>query len=149
LNICARGERRQAFIEICVVPYTAEYFWRSTLNKPEYEEFICTIKPERLEDVNEAGYLTANPDVVEAGMTAKDHFTTSGHKEGRMQWMNQSSIAATRDRKLSSIQFRRAPIAARKVGEPIDFFAAFDKARIRYTRTAADFSKSIRAMANR
>jgi SAM-dependent methyltransferase len=95
---------------------------------PPFLELACTMRPDRPEDVDEVGYIRANPDVAAAGITALQHFLTFGHAEGRMQWVNGVEIARARDQKLSELKFRREPVVARPPGEPIDFLSPEIKA---------------------
>jgi hypothetical protein len=53
-------------------------------------------------NLNEEAYLMANPDVKEAGMSARDHFRQSGEAEGRMQFSSEymRTLLAPREPKL-------------------------------------------------
>jgi SAM-dependent methyltransferase len=81
---------------------------------------ICARTPDSVDDVDEAGYLDANPDVRRAGMSAREHFIQAGRAEGRLQFANQDRVAKMRERKLESLRFRRQP-APRSYGQPANF----------------------------
>ncbi|MBX5453446.1 MAG: class I SAM-dependent methyltransferase [Acidobacteriia bacterium] len=87
-------------------------------------EVICVQKPQRAEDIDEKGYLDANPDVRKAGMSAREHFVTYGVHEGRMQFINHERVAEMREQKLRRLRFRREPSALRRRGEPANFLDA-------------------------
>ena len=85
---------------------------------PPYAE-LPTLSPVRsARELDQPGYLAANPDVRAAGLTAVDHFTRYGIGEGRKQFVNAAAIGRLRRKKLAAVSFRRS-IAA--VDEPLNF----------------------------
>ena len=74
-----------------------------------FAEIVCVVRPESAEDILSSGYLSANPDVQEAGLDARYHFINYGHKEGREQWINEEAVSEIRERKLAALAFRRGP----------------------------------------
>lgn len=93
-----------------------------------YEEIVCVSRPERIEDLDEAGYLMANPDVARAGMAGREHFERFGQKEGRMQFQNLDRVRGLREQKLARLRFRVPPKPGRQWGEPANFLSAEDMA---------------------
>ena len=89
----------------------------------EFNELTCVVKPESPNQVDEAGYYAANPDVKKVGMDAKEHFRIYGCLEGRIQWANESEVKRLRERKIQSLKFRRKPAAERRHGECINFLS--------------------------
>lgn len=85
-----------------------------------FAEIPCVSHPGSVTELDEAGYLAANPDVRAAGMAAAEHFRLHGAREGRRQWINQAEVARARERKLARIRFRAEP-QSRAPGEPADF----------------------------
>lgn len=81
----------------------------------------CIGEPHALADVDEAGYLLLNSDVRAAGMSAAEHFTQYGYREGRKQAVNLDRVRALRDRKLSRLRFRTPPVVPRAAGEAANF----------------------------
>lgn len=66
-----------------------------------------TIAPVRsTRDLDQIGYLAANPDVRAAGLKAADHFTQYGVKENRQQFVNAAEIEKIRRRKLAKVSFK-------------------------------------------
>ena len=57
-------------------------------------------------DLDQAGYLAANPDVRAAGLTAADHFARHGIRENRQQFVNATAIGKLRRKKLAALSFR-------------------------------------------
>ena len=86
-------------------------------------ELICVAKPENADQVDEAGYYAANPDVKKAGMDAKEHFRLYGQKEGRIQWTNEKEVKHLREQKIQSLKFKRKPEIERQQGECINFLS--------------------------
>lgn len=65
---------------------------------------LPTIAPVRsARDLDQIGYLAANPDVTAAGLTAADHFARYGAKENRRQFVNATAIGKLRRKKLSTL----------------------------------------------
>lgn len=85
------------------------------------EEIVCVGRPEGVDDLNEAGYLDANPDVRKAGLSARDHFVAAGRREGRSQWMNLDRLAEMREDKLRLLRFRIPPSTPRDYGAAVNF----------------------------
>ena len=90
---------------------------------PAFEEVACITPVESLDDLDEPGYLAANPDVRAAGLTARAHYLGWGKAEGRVQACNLDKVAALRERKLSNLRFNRPTSAPRKPGEPANFLS--------------------------
>ena len=84
-------------------------------------EIACVEHPASVEEVDQARYFEANPDVARSQWTAAEHFARWGRDEGRIQYANAGQVAAMRDAKLARVRFRRAPRVARESGQPIDF----------------------------
>ncbi|HEY4254506.1 MAG TPA: class I SAM-dependent methyltransferase [Roseomonas sp.] len=78
--------------------------------------------PASVDDVDEAGYLRANPDVARAGMRARDHFVRHGQQEGRVQLINAAAIADIRQRKIDNLRFRVRPTVSAR-GEAPSFLS--------------------------
>lgn len=74
-----------------------------------FEEVPCVATPTSVAELDEQGYLAANPDVRLAGMDAHAHFAGWGQAEGREQWVNRADVARVRAAKLARARFRRAP----------------------------------------
>lgn len=73
---------------------------------PSYVE-LPTIAPVlSARDLDQTGYLAANPDVRAAGLTAADHFARYGVRENRQQFVNATAIEKLRRRKLAALSFR-------------------------------------------
>ena len=70
---------------------------------------MCVTVIPTIDDLDEAAYLAANPDVAAAGMTARTHYLDWGQAEGRVQLRCMEKIAALRARKLARLRFKRAP----------------------------------------
>lgn len=87
-------------------------------------EVMCLQRPEGVEDIDEKGYLDANPDVRKAGMPAREHYASYGVHEGRMQFINHERVAEMREQKLRRLRFRREPATPRRRGEPANFLDA-------------------------
>ena len=81
----------------------------------------CVSRPATVEDVEEEGYLKANPDVARAGVSARAHFTNFGLHEGRIQFDNLHQVARLREEKLRRVKFRSRPTIQRQYGEAINF----------------------------
>jgi SAM-dependent methyltransferase len=107
----------------CREPQMSEYATTSPLGGRIAEEIVCVQKPETVDDVDEAGYLDANPDIRKAGMQAREHFFRIGQREGRLQFVNQERVAEMREKKLRSLRFRRQSSAPRNYGEPTNFLS--------------------------
>ncbi len=84
-------------------------------------EIVCVKRPNDVDEVNEVAYLSANPDVHRAGMTARDHFLMAGQREGRIQGDNLDQVAAIREKKLQRLRYRREPAQPRAYGAPANF----------------------------
>jgi SAM-dependent methyltransferase len=85
------------------------------------EEIVCVEKPGTLDDVDEAGYLAANPDVRKSGIDAKAHFLATDPQDARLQAVNVEQVAEMRERKLAQLRFRRPRSTPRGYGEPVNF----------------------------
>jgi SAM-dependent methyltransferase len=90
---------------------------------PLPDEIACVLKPARVEDVDEVGYLAANPDVAKAGQTASAHFLAAGRTEGRLQWVNLDIVTLLRARKLARIQWIDQPTYRFVDGEAANFLS--------------------------
>jgi SAM-dependent methyltransferase len=73
------------------------------------DEVACVLKPGSLEEVDEVGYSAANPDVARLGLTARAHFQSQGHAEGRMQWANLAMVSELRKQKLARLRWAGPP----------------------------------------
>jgi SAM-dependent methyltransferase len=91
-------------------------------------EILCAARPENADDVDDEGYLDANPDVRKAGMPGRAHYVQHGRTEGRLQWINRDKVAVAREQKLSRLRFRRQPVSARSFGSQINFISPEIKA---------------------
>lgn len=70
-------------------------------------EIQCVKEVEKSEEIIEEAYLEANPDVKNAGMSAKFHFENYGKYEPkRFQYLNITEIIKQRKSKLQRIQFK-------------------------------------------
>ena len=68
---------------------------------------LPTISPVRsARELDQVGYLAANPDVRAAGLTAADHFARFGIRENRNQFVNATAIGRLRRKKLAALSFR-------------------------------------------
>ena len=105
-------------LPIHLAPPTAE-----ALTLP-FEELVCVAAIPTIDDLDEAAYLAANPDVAAAGMTARAHYLDWGRTEGRAQLCNTAKVAALRAGKLARLRFRRAASSPPLAGAPIDFLSA-------------------------
>lgn len=81
----------------------------------------AVVKPNSVDEIYEAGYLAANPDVQRAGIPAKAHFLSFGQREGRLQWVNENKVAELREEKLQRLRFRRKPVRPRGHGQAVNF----------------------------
>jgi SAM-dependent methyltransferase len=90
----------------------------STPHARKFKEVRCAAAPASVDDVDEANYWAANPDVKAAGVPARQHFADYGRMEGRVQWINDSAIAEIREEKLSAIAFK--PPYRRRRGQPLN-----------------------------
>jgi SAM-dependent methyltransferase len=86
-------------------------------------ELVCVTQPTTADEVDPTAYYAANPDVKKVGMDAREHFRQYGHKEGRLQWPNESEARQLRDRKIQLLKFRRQPAVDWKPGECINFLS--------------------------
>ena len=91
---------------------------------PLPDEIACVLKPAHLEEVDEPGYLAANPDVAQSGQTASAHFIAVGQAEGRLQWANLDIVARLRARKLARIRWLDQPTSSFVDGEAANFLSA-------------------------
>jgi SAM-dependent methyltransferase len=87
------------------------------------DEIVCVALPATPEDVQDDGYLDANPDVRSSGLTPKAHFIALGRAEHRVQLVNAAEIRAMRDSKLARLAFKCPPGAAREPGKPVGFLS--------------------------
>jgi SAM-dependent methyltransferase len=87
-------------------------------------EVVCAEAPKAVEDVNEFGYLAANPDVRASGVCARDHFESVGLAQGRYQAINIDVVLRLRERKLAALSFLAKPRPDRERGEPVNFLSA-------------------------
>lgn len=87
------------------------------------DELACVSQPGSADEVDEAGYFAANPDARWSGMTARQHFLLRGFGERRSQWVHLPEIARLRERKLSRVAFRDAPVPARQEGQAPNFLS--------------------------
>jgi SAM-dependent methyltransferase len=85
---------------------------------------VCTTTITTIDDLDEAAYLAANPDVAAAGMTARAHYLSWGQTEGRIQLCSIEKVAALRTRKLARLRFNRAPATPPLPGAPINFLSS-------------------------
>ena len=85
---------------------------------------MCVTAIPTIDDLDEAAYLAANPDVAAAGMTARAHYLAWGRTEGRVQLCGFEKVAALRARKLARLRFYRAPATTPLPGAPINFLSA-------------------------
>ena len=92
--------------------------------RPPPEEVRCVERPGSVEQLDEGGYLRANPDAARTGLGVRAHFDTVGRAEGRPQWINEFAVAGMRARKLERVAFRRAPLTTAAPGQPRDFLSA-------------------------
>jgi hypothetical protein len=83
----------------------------------------CVSRPSTPDEVDDAGYLLANPDVLASGLSPQAHFAACGQAEGRLQAVNIGAVRAMRDWKLARLVFSREPGAARKPGKPLHFLS--------------------------
>jgi SAM-dependent methyltransferase len=89
------------------------------------DEVACVEAPAAADQVDEAGYLAANPDVRATGLSARDHFTAVGQAQGRIQAINIDQVTRLRAGKLARVVFRGASGATdRAVGCPANFLSA-------------------------
>lgn len=92
------------------------------LNKERIARQVnCVNQPVSPEDLDQSGYLQANPDVAMSGQGAMAHFVQRGKEEGRLQYVNVAQVAAMRNEKLARLCFQRAPRVPHVPGQPIDF----------------------------
>jgi SAM-dependent methyltransferase len=88
-----------------------------------FKELPCVLKPANADEVDPAGYYSANPDVKKAGMDAREHFRLYGCREGRIQWENEKDVNELRDKKIQALKFKRKPSIDRRAGESINFLS--------------------------
>jgi SAM-dependent methyltransferase len=88
------------------------------------EEVACVESPVTAEEIDERGYITANPDVRESGLSATDHFRAVGKAQGRIQAVNIDQILLLRDAKIGKLSFLTKPRIDRHQGQPADFLSA-------------------------
>ena len=86
-----------------------------------YQEITCISRPQHVNEVDEQGYLNANPDVRKAGMKATDHFTRHGKKEGRVQLINEQLVEQKRQIKIEKLKFKTQPTKERLNTDPCYF----------------------------
>jgi SAM-dependent methyltransferase len=89
-----------------------------------FEEVVCVAAIPTINDLDEAAYLAANPDVAAAGMSARAHYLGWGQKEGRVQLCRMEDVAALRARKLARLRFTRAPSTLPVSGAAINFLSS-------------------------
>jgi len=89
-----------------------------------FEEVVCVTAIPTIDDLDEAAYIAANPDVAAAGMTARAHYLAWGQKEGRVQICRMEDVAALRARKLARLRFTRAPSTPPVSGAAINFLSS-------------------------
>jgi SAM-dependent methyltransferase len=73
----------------------------------QFAEIECVTRPASLAELDEAGYLAANPDAAREGLDARRHFEARGRAEGREQWVNRAAVERLRREKLARVRFRR------------------------------------------
>lgn len=73
---------------------------------PPYVELPTIAPVQSPAELDQWGYLTANPDVRLAKLTAADHFARYGRQERRRQFVNAEAIEALRRKKLAAVSFR-------------------------------------------
>ena len=73
---------------------------------PPYAELSTTALVRSARELDQNGYLAANPEVRAAGLTAADHFARYGTKENRRQFVNATAIGKLRRKKLAALSFR-------------------------------------------
>jgi SAM-dependent methyltransferase len=88
------------------------------------DEVPCVMKPTTVDELDEAAYLGANPDVAKSGQTAQAHFDATGRAEGRLQWTNLDLVARLRERKLARLRLRNQPPRVFASGEAANFLSA-------------------------
>jgi SAM-dependent methyltransferase len=87
------------------------------------EEVACTGRPATIHDLNESGYLQANPDVAVGGLSPREHYLACGQTEGRLQAINTEEVSALRETKLARVNFRDEKRAERAYGEAAWFLS--------------------------
>jgi SAM-dependent methyltransferase len=90
---------------------------------PIADELPCVTEPNSLDELEEGGYLAANPDVHKSGLNAREHFVARGKAEGRSQWINLPDVARMRERKLARVAFRSEPNLPPPPGEAPNFLS--------------------------
>ena len=85
---------------------------------------VCVTAIPTIDDLDEAAYFAANPDVAATGMAARAHYLDWGQAEGRVQLCCLEKVAALRARKLARLRFNRAPAATPCPGAAINFLSA-------------------------
>jgi SAM-dependent methyltransferase len=88
---------------------------------PIADELNCVYEPKSAEEVDEAGYLAANHDVRQRGLSARKHYITKGRAEARTQWINLPEVARMRERKLARVSFKSNPERPPPPGEAPNF----------------------------
>ncbi len=84
-------------------------------------EVLCVGQVADADQIDEIGYLRANPDVRGSGLNARTHYASFGQAEQRMQAINRPEVARMRESKLARVQFRGSPLVERRVGESANF----------------------------
>jgi hypothetical protein len=87
------------------------------------QEVACIGKPTSVADLDEAGYLNANPDIKAKGIGALAHFEAHGRAEGRLQTINSQQIQTLRETKIKQLLFSRPPSVDRHFGQPVNFLS--------------------------
>lgn len=87
------------------------------------DEVTCVQRVERIEDIDEHGYLNANLDASRDGLSAEEHFARYPDTAVRLQWVNEAAVARMREDKLASLKFRREPERGRAFGEAPSFLS--------------------------
>ncbi|HUN39959.1 MAG TPA: class I SAM-dependent methyltransferase [Acetobacteraceae bacterium] len=91
--------------------------------RADFFELPCVNEPLSVDDVEETGYLAANPDVRRSGISARQHFLTEGSAQQRSQWINLPQVTELRKRKLERIAFSREPEHVRRPDEAPNFLS--------------------------
>src|SRR5271165_2078661 len=87
------------------------------------DEVPCVTKPATIDELDEAAYLSANPDVGRSGQTARAHFISEGQASGRLQWANLDLVARLRERKLARVRLHGQPRRLTGAGEAANFLS--------------------------
>jgi SAM-dependent methyltransferase len=83
----------------------------------------CVEEPGSAAELDETGYLKANPDASREGLSAQEHYAKIGRESHRVQYINATQISDARRRKLSKVRFKTPSNGEVAPGEPVNYLS--------------------------